>query len=112
MNIVFDNPKHERLVNDNDALCRRYNKKKGIDSASAILIAMEVLRSADTLAEVPSAFRPHPLKAEYKGCFAVDVDKVNRIIFKPDHDGDSNYRIDNHKTIKNICIIEIFKNYH
>ncbi len=47
-----------------------------------------------------------------KGCFAVDVDKVNRIIFKPNHEGDPEYRIDNYKSIKNITIIEIFKDYH
>jgi len=112
MNIAFDNPRHERLVNAYDALCRRYNRKKGVDSASAILSAMDVLRSADSLADVPRAFRPHPLKGGYKGCFAVDVDEKNRVRFKPNHGGDTNYRIDNYKTIKNICIIELFKDYH
>ena len=112
MNIDFDNPKHGRLVNDGKALAKRYNKTKGVDSASDILQALNVLQSANTLAEVPSSFRPHPLKAEYKGCFAVDVNKVHRVIFKPNHDGDSNFRIDNHKSITNITIIDIFTDYH
>ncbi len=112
MKIEFDNPKHEKLVNDYDMLCSRYNKKKGVDSASAILMALDVLNAANTLADVPPSYRPHPLKGAYKGYFAVDVDKINRIIFKPNHEGDADYRIDNYKTIKNISIIEIFKDYH
>lgn len=112
MNIEFDNPKHERLVNDHDALSRRFNKKKGIDSASNILNTLNVLQAANSLADVPHSYRPHPLKVGYKGCFAVDVDKVHRVIFKPNHDGDPDFRIDNYKSIKNITIVEIFKDYH
>ncbi len=112
MEIDFDNPKHEQLVNDYKALSKRYNKKKGVDSASAIIATMDVLKAANTLAEVPPSYRPHPLKGEYKGTFAVDVDKKNRVIFKPNHDGDPEFRIDNPKSIKKITIIEIFKDYH
>lgn len=112
MNIAFDNPKHERLVNDYEALSKRYNKKKGIDSASDILATLDVLKAAITLADVPPSYRPHPLKGSYKGHFAVDVDKVHRVIFRPDHDGDNDYRIDNFKSVKNILIIEIFEDYH
>ncbi|HUI08859.1 MAG TPA: hypothetical protein VL221_00965 [Bacteroidota bacterium] len=111
MNMVFDNPKHEALVNDFKALSKRYNKKSA-DSASDILKALSVLLAADTLAEVPHSFRPHPLKGEFKGCFAVDVDDVHRVIFRPNHDGDPNYRIDNHRTIKKIVVLDIFYNYH
>lgn len=111
MIIAFDNPKHEKLVNDFTALSKRYNKIKGVDSASAIIITLDVLSAASTLADIPYSFRPHPLKGEYKGHFAVDVDKINRVIFRPDHD-DKDYRIDNYKTIKKILIIEIFKDYH
>jgi mRNA-degrading endonuclease YafQ of YafQ-DinJ toxin-antitoxin module len=112
MNIEFDNPNHEKLVNDYEALKKRYNKVKGVDSASNIIAVLDVLFAANTLADVPPGYRPHPLTGTYKGCFAVDVDKVNRVIFRPNHERDSNYRIDNYKTIKNISIIEIFKNYH
>jgi mRNA-degrading endonuclease YafQ of YafQ-DinJ toxin-antitoxin module len=111
MNIDFDNPKHEKLVNDYETLSKRYNKK-GIDSASDILAAMDVLKAANTLADVPPSYRPHPLKGDYKGFFAVDVDKKHRIIFKPNHDGDANFRIDNYKSINKISINDIFKDYH
>ena len=112
MIIRFDNPNHERLVNDFKSLSKRYNKSKGVDSASAIIITLDVLQAANTLAEVPYSYRPHPLKGNYKGYFAIDVDKTNRVIFKPDQDDDEDYRIDNYKSIKKILIIEIFKDYH
>ena len=112
MNIDFDNPKHERLVNDYEALSKHFNKKKGTDSAFDIIATLDVLKAAISLANVPPSFRPHPLKGPYKGCFAVDVDKVHRVIFKPNHEGDSAYRIDKYQSIKNILIIEIFKDYH
>lgn len=111
MTLEFDNPKHELLVNNYDALSRKYDKK-GQGIADAILAAIEVLRAADRLSDVPRAYRPHPLKAEYKGCFAIDVTDSHRIIFRPNHNGDSNYRIDNFKTITRIVVLEIYKDYH
>lgn len=111
MKLDFDNPRHESLINDYDSLARKYNKK-GQEIADNILAAVEVLRAANTLFDVPRSYRPHPLKAEYKGCFAVDVTKTHRIIFKPNHDGDPNFSIDNYKTITVVVIIEIFKDYH
>lgn len=111
MKIAFDNPKHEELVNDFDALSKKYDrgsKKVAVD----ILATVDVLRAADSLFDVPRAYRPHPLKAEYKGFFGVDVTKTHRNIFKPDHDGDPNFRIDNYKTITSIVIVEIYKDYH
>lgn len=110
MQLDFDNPKHELLVNDFDALSRKFGG--GGRNADDILAALEVLHSADTLADVPRSYRPHPLKAGYKGFFAVDVTKTHRVIFKPNHDGDPNFRIDNYKTITSITIVEIFKDYH
>lgn len=111
MKLDFDNPKHETLVNNYEALCKKFNKK-GIDNATDILITMDALKAADTLFEVPNSFHPHPLTAEYKGYFGVNVTEKHRVIFRPNHDGDPNYRIDNYKSIKSILIIEIFKDYH
>lgn len=111
MKIVFDNPKHEALVNDFEALSRRFNTKSE-DNATEILATIDVLKVADCLADVPRAYRPHPLKREYKGGFAVDVTRTHRVIFKPDHDGDPEFRIDNFKSIKSISIVEIFTDYH
>jgi mRNA-degrading endonuclease YafQ of YafQ-DinJ toxin-antitoxin module len=88
MQINFDNPKHERLVNDYVALAKHFNKRKGVDSALEILTTLDVLQAADSLADVPPSFRPHPLKGIYKGAFAVNVNKLMRNIFKPNHSGD------------------------
>ncbi|MFA6365181.1 MAG: hypothetical protein WCW78_02155 [Candidatus Paceibacterota bacterium] len=111
MKIDFDNPKHEVLVNSYEILCKKFNKS-GVDNAVDILDTINVLSSADTLFDVPHSYRPHPLKGEYKGCFAVDVNSIHRVIFKPNHNGDPDFRIDNFKSIKAILIIEIFKDYH
>jgi mRNA-degrading endonuclease YafQ of YafQ-DinJ toxin-antitoxin module len=111
MILEFDNPKHEALVNNYESLCRKFNKK-GLDFATDILDTINSLVAADTLFDVPRSFRPHPLKGKYKGYFAVDVTDKYRVIFRPNHDGDPDFRIDNYKTIKSILIIEIFTNYH
>ena len=111
MEMEFDNPKHETLVNDYEALSRKYDKK-GQNTAEDILVAVEVLKSANTLFDVPHSYRPHPLSGEYKGCFSIHVDAKYRIIFKPNHNGDPDYRIDNYKSIKKITILEIYKDYH
>jgi len=108
MKIDFDNPKHEKLVNDFDFLSR----KKGKENAEEIIATIDILRAANSLFEVPRGYRPHPLSAEYKGCFAVDVTNTYRVIFKPNHNGDPGFRIDNFKTITSITIIEIFIDYH
>lgn len=111
MKISFDNPKHESLLNDYDALCRRYNEK-GNDYAVEILDTVNALHVADSLSDLPHTYRPHPLQGKYKGFFAANVTKTHRVIFRPDHADDPNFRIDNPKSIKAILILEIFKNYH
>lgn len=111
MKLEFDNPKHELLLNDYDALRKRYDRK-GDKYADDILATIEVLRAADALFDVPHAYRPHPLRGEYKGCFAIDVTKKHRVILRPDHGNDPNFRIDNPKTITQVIILQIFKDYH
>lgn len=111
MQIEFDNPKHEALANNFEALSRKYDKR-GQKIADDILATIEAVRAADCLFDVPRSYRPHPLDGVYKGCFAVDVDKKYRVIFRPNHDGDPDYRIDNYKSIKKIVILEIYKDYH
>lgn len=111
MDIEFDNPKHEALINDYEALCKKYNKK-GFQPAIEILVTIDSLKAAPNLAQLPPTFRPHPLQGVYKGYFAVDVTKKERVIFKPDHNGDPSFRIDTPSTISSIIVIEIFTDYH
>lgn len=111
MTIDFDNQKHEELVNNYDLLSKKYNKR-GSEIADDILTTIQILLSANYLSDVPPTYRPHPLKGCYKGCFAVDVTKTHRIIFKPNHNSDPNFRIDNYKTISSITVLEIYIDYH
>lgn len=111
MDLSFENTSHERLVNDPDALAKKFDRKHS-GASMDILAALNILHAAPSLADVPRTYRPHPLKGGLKGSFAVDVDKTHRVIFTPDHDGDEHFRIDNFKTITAINIIEIFKDYH
>jgi len=111
MNISFENPRHERLANNFDVLSKKYNKK-GQRIAEEIRTTLDALAAADSLADIPPGFRPHPLGAQYKGHFAVNVTHTHRILFRPNHPDDPNYRIDNPKTITSIIIVEIYINYH
>ena len=111
MEISFDDPKHEKLANDFRALSKKYDKK-GRKVAEEIIATLDVLRAANSLFDVPRAYRPHPLKGNYKGYFAVDVTKTHRVIFRPNHKDDPNFRIDNYKSIVSIDIVEIYTDYH
>jgi mRNA-degrading endonuclease YafQ of YafQ-DinJ toxin-antitoxin module len=111
MNIRFDDPKHEKLANDFELLSKRYDKKSQ-RNAEEIVATFDALRAAISLFDVPPSFRPHPLKAEYKDCFAVDVTNTHRVIFRPDHKDDPAFRIDNYKSITAITIVELFTDYH
>lgn len=111
MDIEFDNPRHEALVNDYPSLCRKYNKK-GVRPADDILATIDSLKAAPSLADLPRSLRPHTLQGVYRGHFAADVTKKERVIFKPNHDGDPSFRIDTPSTITSIVIVEIFIDYH
>ena len=111
MDLKFEKPKHEILINDFDALSKKYNKK-GQNHAEDILATVTALYAAPTLYDVPRAFRPHPLRGTYKGCFAVDVTDTHRVIFRPDESTNPEYRIDDYKSISQIMILEIFTDYH
>lgn len=109
MDLEFANPRHEKLVNDPDALSKKYDGK-GQHVSDEILGTINVLHAAEALSDVPRSYSPHPLQGNYKGFFAVDVTKTHRVIFKP-NDGD-NFQIDNFKSIKRVVIVEIYKDYH
>lgn len=112
MIIGFVNDKTEKVANDTaklDKLCRKQNAHCTADD---IVQVINELYSADSCHDIPPTLRPHPLAAEWRGYFAVNVSKTHRIIFRPDHDDDPEFHIDNHKTIKRIVIVELCKDYH
>jgi plasmid maintenance system killer protein len=106
--IDFDNPKHEELINNYDLLSKKYSPTEADD----ILATFAILDSADSLYDIPHTYHPHPLNGEYKGCFAIWVTKTHRTIFKPNHNGDPNFKIYNYKSISSITILQIYCNYH
>jgi hypothetical protein len=109
--INFANPKHEELVNDFGALSRKFDEGQQ-KVADEILATLEVLRSADSLADIPRTYRPHPLDEEDKGLLAVSITRTHSTIFKPNSEGVLEFRIDNYKTITSITVVEIYKAYH
>lgn len=112
MIISFATPKHEKLANDYLALEKYVTKQKAHCTADDVLETLNALWAADSSFDLPHHLHPHTLFGNYKGHFAVWISKQDRIIFRPDHEGDPEFRIDNHKTIKRIIIVEICKDYH
>ncbi len=112
MIISFVDDKTEKVANDIAKLDKLCRKQKAHCNADDIIQVINELFAADSCYDIPQSLRPHPLKAEWKGYFAVDVSKTHRLIFRPDHDGDPDFRIDNHKTTKRIVIVELCIDYH
>ncbi len=84
MNISFKTRKLQKTINSSKLLTAQY----GVRRSGKIKIRFAVLRSSETLADVPTAkpVRRHQLSGKRKGEYAVDVQDSYRIIFIPDHD--------------------------
>ncbi|MGB4762260.1 MAG: hypothetical protein WBP12_02785 [Candidatus Saccharimonas sp.] len=112
MKISFETPKHEEMANDQVKL-DRWCPKKAPCTGQEVRLTLDTLSAAETLFDVPkTSFHPHPLTGKYKGYFSVWINKKSRIVFRPDHAGDSEFSIDNYKTIKSIIIVELCIDYH
>ncbi len=112
MKVSFATDKLERTANDVALLEKLIRKQNAHCNADDIIQVLNILEAADSGADIPPTLRPHPLQAEWKDHFAVDISKTHRLIFRPDHDDDPDFRIDNHKTIKRIVIVKLCIDYH
>jgi proteic killer suppression protein len=112
MNIRFATDKLEKTANDFAMLDKLCCKQKAHCTADDILERLNVLDAALSMADIPSTLRPHPLQGSLKGSFAVNVSNTHRIIFRPDHEDDPDFRIDNRNTIKRIVVEELCIDYH
>ena len=118
MKVSFATKKSEVAVNDasdDDAtgLERIIRRKKAPCTSDEILETLNALQAAPSLHDLPAIpFHPEPLKGSLKGSFSVRINKKARIIFHPDHDDDSEFRIYNPKTIKRIVVDELCIDYH
>lgn len=84
MDISFATRKLEKLFSYEKELVREYGQRM----ARTIMMRMGLLKSARTLAQVPTTKPPrrHQLSQDRDGQFAVDLDHPFRLVFKPDHD--------------------------
>jgi len=111
--IDFEKQNHEELANNSVKRDKWAAKKKPPVTGDEILQAVNALEAAPTLADMPSRpWHPHPLFGNYKGHFAIWINKQWRTVFRPNPGNDQDYRIDNPKTIKAVTIVEICQNYH
>lgn len=84
MQISFKSAKLAKTLNDEALMKRKY----GSANAKQLRLRLAVLHAAPTLADVPTVppDRCHQLHADWKGCFAVDLQHPHRLVFEPDHD--------------------------
>ncbi|MBE9006248.1 killer suppression protein HigA [Fortiea sp. LEGE XX443] len=69
-------------------LCGQQNlaeKKLGKNCAKKLRNRLGMLTAAGSVAELVAG-RPHPLKGDRAGEFAVDLEGAKRLVFKPDND--------------------------
>ncbi len=81
MKIEFKDEKMKALC-ENSALA---NKKLGQKMAKKLRTRLADLQAASVVAEL-SAGRPHPLKGDLKGKFALDLVHPKRLVFEPAND--------------------------
>lgn len=79
MDIHFDSNRIKKLLT-NERLLKKYHGKE----FNNIVNRLKELEAASNLSHIPHLPPPrrHKLSGDYSGCFAVDVSKNKRLIFK------------------------------
>ena len=80
MEIAFRDSALKRLCEDEKTARRQL----GPESARKLRARLSDVRAAATVTELVAG-RPHPLKGDRAGEFAVDLHGGNRLVFMPDH---------------------------
>ncbi len=111
MDTNFRTEKLQKIFNSDKDLQKKYNKFM----VRKIKMRLAVMRSADTLAMVPTnrPVRRHLLKGKRSGQYAVDLVHPFRLVFEPNHDpipGKEDGGIDE-RQITAVTIIEVV-DYH
>ena len=81
MDILFTGDDLERLCSNR----REQNKRLGSKGAKKLRTRLADLMAASTVTDLVAG-RPHPLKGDRAGQFAVDLDGGRRLVFKPAHE--------------------------
>ena len=84
MDIAFRIRSLVRMFNSRDELAKAHGDRL----AKKIMMRLETLRTAQTLAMVPATppVRRHQLSGKRKEQYAVDLDRNRRLVFKPAHE--------------------------
>ena len=84
MEVTFRTRKLQKTLNSKDSLTREY----GNQMTQRIILRLAVLKSATSLAKVPTTppDRCHMLTGDRSEQFAVDLIHPQRLIFEPNHD--------------------------
>jgi len=84
LTIRFDNSKLERLCNNGKELKQKHQRRA--DTITQRLGELAAIENLEQMKLIPAA-RCHQLRVgNRKGQFAVNVDRMWRIVFEPDHD--------------------------
>jgi len=78
MKLIIDDKRVRKLCEDP----KHARKKLGPQVADKLQRRLQNLFVAESVFDVPPAFRPHALSGDRDGQFAVDIDKANRIVFE------------------------------
>lgn len=79
MEINFKTNKLSKLCSNPSKLVKEHGKR----CADSIITALMEMLDAPSMADLPPNRRPHPLTGNFKGCYALDVSKAKRIVFRP-----------------------------
>ncbi len=78
MKIVIDDRRVRKLCEDS----RHAQKKLGAKVARKLRVRLSDLDAAESLFDLPPAYRPHALGGERDGQFAIDIDWAHRIVME------------------------------
>lgn len=109
MEIIFSDREFEGICQD----CNRLVKKYGFQNATKITQRIEQLRAIETLGHMLKyrIGRCHPLKGDFKGLFALDIEHPYRLIIEPVFEVEVNKAKVDYYCVKIIKIIGV-KDYH
>jgi toxin HigB-1 len=81
MKITFENEDYKTLCEQSNVAQRKLGPKM----AKKLRARLAELMAASSVVELCTG-HPHPLKGDRAGQFALDLGKMHRLVFEPDHD--------------------------
>lgn len=110
MEIGYSDSKTQKLCEDKKIAY----KKLGMPLANRLFQRLEWLKAADTLAtfnQKYNSLKIHLLRGDYEGCYALNLDGMNRLIFYPCNDEGEFVEEAEFENITVITVEEVSKHY-